>query len=64
MHIDTGWYTDTIAANPEAAEFAISTAGELAGLADVSIRGGGYYIVKQHRPRQPEKQRRKHRLAG
>ncbi|MCL2218704.1 MAG: hypothetical protein FWB94_02275 [Chitinispirillia bacterium] len=35
MHIDTRWYTDTIAANPEAAEFAISTAEELAGLAAI-----------------------------
>ncbi|MCL2183001.1 MAG: fibrobacter succinogenes major paralogous domain-containing protein [Chitinispirillia bacterium] len=32
---DTRWYADTIAANPNATDFNISTAGELAGLAAI-----------------------------
>lgn len=35
MHINTNWYTNAIAANPEASEFLISTAEELAGLAAI-----------------------------
>jgi len=32
---DTRWYTDAVAADPRAAVFTISTAGELAGLAEI-----------------------------
>ena len=43
--IDTNWYTDTITVNPRATEFTISTAAELAGLAQI-VNGGAEGIER------------------